>query len=114
MKIRIWPLALLIAASACSEQPPVDLATRLRGIEKSKFLACSGPPQLAYDTAAGERISMVTNLDRGVSTGLRSAASSPVDSCSVDATFAKGRLVSSVFGGNPAICDAVFRACMDH
>ena len=112
MTDRTWPLALLIAMSACAQQPPMDLSARLHGIEKSKFLSCSGPPQLDYIAAGQERMSMVTNLAHGAQIGIGIASATPLESCSVDAVFEQGRLVAANFGGNPAICDDVFRPCV--
>jgi hypothetical protein len=111
MGVRTWPLAPAIAATACSSSPSVNLSTQLRGIDKSKFLACSGPPQLDYMTAGQERISMVTSLAHGAMIPVGVASPMPVESCSVDAVFEKGRLIAATFVGNRAMCDQVFAPC---
>jgi hypothetical protein len=104
-------LTAIIILVACS-QPAVDLSTSLRGIQKSKFLACSGPASLEYDQGGQDRMSFVTNLKRGQVIGIAGPMSAPVESCSVEAVFERDRLVSSRFGGNPAMCDAVFAPCL--
>jgi hypothetical protein len=111
MGVRIWPLALAIALAACASSPPANLSAQLRGIEKSKFLACSGPPQLDYMAAGQERMSLVTNLAHGAMIPVGIASPMPVESCSVDAVFEQGRLITATFGGNRAICDQVFAPC---
>jgi len=105
------PVMVMIMVVACS-QPAVDLSTSLRGIQKSKFLACSGPATLAYDQGGQDRMSFVTNLKRGQAIGIAGPTFAPVESCSVEAVFEHDRLASSSFGGNPAMCDAVFAPCL--
>jgi hypothetical protein len=91
---------------------PADLATSLKGIEKSKFLSCSGPPTLAYPTGGQDRMSFVTNLKRGEAIGIASPAAFAPASCSVDAVFQDDRLLSSQFSGDLAMCNLVFSPCL--
>jgi hypothetical protein len=109
MGVRIWPLA--IALAACTTSPPENLSAQLRGIEKPKFLACSGPPQLDYMMAGQERMSLVTNLAHGALIPVGVTWPMPMQSCSVDAVFEHGRLIAVTFSGNHATCNQVFAPC---
>jgi hypothetical protein len=111
MRTAIAPLAIIALVASCSQPSGVNLSTSLRGIQKSKFLACSGPPSLEYDQGGQDRMSFVTNLQRGQAIGIAGPTAFPVESCSVDAVFEHDRLVSSSFSGNPAMCNAVFAPC---
>jgi hypothetical protein len=113
------PICLVLTATAaaviladCSRSPPVNLAASLQGIEKSKFLSCSGPPLLAEPSAGGEHMSFVTNLRRGETIGNSIPTALPVASCSVDAIFQNDRLVSSLFSGDQSMCSLVFSPCL--
>ena len=105
-------LALLVLPVACAQQPPTDLAAALKGIEKSRFLACSGPPLLELNQSGVDRASFVTNLKRGEAIGTQSPTATPVASCSVSAQFETSRLVSAEFSGNQSMCQVVFSACL--
>jgi hypothetical protein len=105
-------LMLTLIVQACTQQPPADLSTSLKGIDKAKFLACSGPPLLELPQAGQDRMSFVTNLQRGAPIGIVSPAAAPTESCSVDAVFEQDRLVSSVFSGNLSMCQLVFAPCL--
>jgi hypothetical protein len=105
-------LVLTLIVQACAQQPPADLSASLKGIEKAKFLACSGPPLLELPQAGQDRMSFVTDLKRGAPIGIASPAALPTESCSVDAVFEQDRLVSSVFSGNLSMCQLVFAPCL--
>jgi len=79
---------------------------------KSQFLACAGPPTLEYSQASQDRMSFVTNLKRGQPIGIGSPSAFPAESCAVDATFERDRLVTSSFAGNLGMCDLVFSPCL--
>lgn len=103
---------LAMALPSCGGQAPADLAGSLKGIEKSRFLSCSGPPLLEYVQGDEDRMSFVTNLKRGSTIGVASPTAAPPDSCSVDAVFQGDRLVSSTFSGNQSMCGLVFGPCL--
>jgi hypothetical protein len=83
-----------------------------QGHREGKFLACSGPPSLEYIQAGQDRMSFVTNLQRGQPIGIASPTAASPESCSVDAVFEHDRLVSSVFSGNLSMCQLVFVPCL--
>ncbi len=104
--------AVAIAVVNCSGQPPPDLSASLKGIEKSKFLSCSGPPVLDYPGGSEERMSFVTNLKRGSTIGVIAPTAMAPESCSVDTVFQDNRLVSSNFSGDLSMCNLVFGPCL--
>jgi hypothetical protein len=112
MHATIRCLLIALAVQACTQQPPADLSVALKGIEKAKFLACSGPPSLEYAQASQDRMSFVTNLQRGQPVGIASPTALPPESCSVDAVFEHDRLTSSAFSGNLSMCQLVFAPCL--
>ena len=105
-------LLLIVIVSACSQQPVADLATSLKGIDQSRFLACSGPPILSYTKDGREHMSFVTDLKRGAPIGVSSPTALPPQSCSVDAVFVDHRLADSVFSGSASMCSLVFSPCL--
>ena len=105
-------VGLAVILSDCAQQAPADLATSLQGIDKSKFLSCSGPPALEYPNGAQDHMSFVTNLKRGEAIGIASPMALAPDSCSVDAVFQDNRLASSRFSGNLTMCNMVFAPCL--
>lgn len=104
-------MTILLIVAGCAQPPPVDLATKLKGISKSQFLTCSGPPIMEYAQQGQDRMSFVTNLRRGQAIGVTSPTAFPVDSCSVDAVFEQDRLVSASFSGSQTMCQWVFASC---
>ena len=78
---------LALALYGCAQQAPVDLATSLKGIERSTFLSCSGPPMLELSEAGQDRMSFVANLKAGNVIGIASPAAMPEASYLVDAVF---------------------------
>jgi hypothetical protein len=106
--------AVTVIAVGCSRQPPPDLATALKGIDKTKFLSCSGPPLLDYPTSGQERMSFVTDLRRGAAIGVASPGALSPESCNVDTLFQDERLVSANFSGNISLCNMVFAPCLQH
>lgn len=105
-------LALAVTLSACAQQATPNLAVALQGIDKSHFLACSGPPLLEMPQGNQDRMSFVTNLKRGEAIGIASPTADPTASCSVDALFENSRLVSATFSGNQSMCQVVFAPCI--
>lgn len=112
MRIPRCSLALTVVVAACAQQRTSDLAVALRGIEKSGFLACSGPPILALPQGGQERMSFVTNLQRGATIGILSPTAFAPGSCSVDAVFEDSGLVSANFSGDQSMCQLVFAPCL--
>ncbi|HEY2617971.1 MAG TPA: hypothetical protein VGI78_11570 [Acetobacteraceae bacterium] len=112
MRKIICCVMVALVEQACAQQAPPDLSAALKGIDKTKFLACSGPPSLDLPRAGQDRMSFVTNLRRGSTIGITSPTVAPAESCSVDAVFEQDRLVSSVFSGNLAMCQLVFAPCL--
>ena len=112
LHVGLLSAVLGVGLSDCTQQPPVDLATSLQGIEKSKFLSCSGPPVLELPQAGQDRMSFVTNLRRGSTIGVLTPTQPAPESCSVDAVFQDDRLVSANFSGNLTMCNLVFGPCM--
>jgi hypothetical protein len=106
--------AVLIAVGlvACTQQPQTNLATALSGIEKSRFLACSGPPSLELPQGGQDRMWFVTNLKRGEAIGVLNPTAAPVESCSVEAVFQDSHLASATFSGNQSMCRLVFAPCL--
>jgi hypothetical protein len=96
----------------CARQPQADLNTALSGVEKSRFLTCSGPPSLETAESGQDRMWFVTNLKRGAMIGMMNPAADPVESCSVAATFQNSRLVNASFSGNQTMCQLVFAPCL--
>lgn len=106
--------AALLILVGCAQQSPQDLSAMLRGITKSQFLACSGPPILELPGQGQDRMSFVSNLQRGAPIGISGPAAFPVESCSVEAVFQQDRLVSSSFSGSDSMCQMVFAPCLGH
>lgn len=103
---------IVLTEQGCAQETAPDLSVTLRGIEEAKFLACSGPPSLKLSQAGQDRMSFVTNLQRGQPIGNASPVAVPTESCSVDAVFEHDRLVHSVFSGNLTMCRLVFASCL--
>ena len=97
---------------ACSQQPQPDLSAALNGIDRSRFLACSGPPSLEMPQGGQDRMWFVTNLKRGQSIGVLSPVVAAPGDCSVAAAFENSRLVSSTFSGDQSMCQLVFAPCL--
>ena len=112
MPIRLHSLALAVAVAACAQQAAPDLAAALKGVEKSRFLACSGPPILELPQGGQERMSFVTNLQRGATIGVSSPTALAPASCSVDTVFENSRLTSANFSGDLSMCQVVFAPCL--
>jgi len=112
MRLACCSLALAFIMAACAQQATPDLAVALKGIEKSRFLACSGPPLLEMPQGSQDHMSFVTNLKRGEAIGISSPTANPTASCSVDALFENSRLVSAKFSGNQSMCNLVFSPCV--
>lgn len=104
--------ALALALVTCAPGPTPNLAVALKGIEKSRFLACSGPPLLNYPQGGQDRLAFMTDLNRGQSIGIGGAPGPGPAACSVTALFENSRLVQASFGGDPAMCQAVFYPCL--
>ncbi len=111
MFMRRYSLALVLALAACAQPAAPDLGVALKGIEQSRFLACSGPPILEYPQGGQDCMSFVTNLKRGESMGVVGPTALPPASCSVDALFENSRLVSANFSGDLTMCQLVFAPC---
>jgi hypothetical protein len=105
-------ISLMLAA--CTQPPTQDLAVALKGIEKSRFLACAGPPVLELPQGGQDRMSFVTNLKRGDAIGALGPTAFAPASCSVDAVFENSRLVSANFSGDQSMCQLVFSPCLQH
>ena len=101
-----------LALTACSQQPQVNLNTALAGIDKSRFLTCSGPPSLEIPQGSQDRMWFVSNLSRGQNIGVLSPTADPAESCSVAATFENAHLTSATFSGNQSMCQVVFAPCL--
>jgi hypothetical protein len=112
MSMRGYSLALVLALAACAQPAAPDLAVSLKGIEQSRFLACSGPPVLSYPQGNQNRMSFVTNLQRGQTMGIASPTALPPASCSVDALFQDSHLVTANFSGDLTMCQLVFAPCV--
>jgi hypothetical protein len=113
MRLRGFSIAVVsLALTACVQQPTPDLGAALKGIEQSRFLACSGPPILELPQGSQVRMSFVTNLERGDTVGVASPAALAPASCSVDAVFETSRLASARFSGNQSMCQLVFSPCL--
>jgi len=112
MSMRYHSLALVLALAACAQPATPDLGVALKGIEQSRFLACSGPPVLEYPQGGQDRMSFVTNLKRGESMGVAGPTALPPASCSVDALFENSHLVTANFSGDLTMCQLVFSPCM--
>jgi hypothetical protein len=103
-------ISLMLAA--CTQQPTQNLGVALKGIEKSRFVACAGPPVLELPQGGQDRMSFVTNLKRGDAIGASGPNAFAPASCSVDAIFENSRLVSANFSGNLSMCQLVFSPCL--
>ena len=112
MSVRDSLLALILTLAACAQPPTPDLGVALKGIEQSRFLACSGPPTLEFPQGGQDRMSFVTNLKRGELMGVTSPTAFAPASCSVDALFQNSRLVTANFSGNQTMCQLVFAPCL--
>lgn len=111
----VFPVACAVLAAlvvACSQHPVPDLAKSLKGIDKARFLTCSGPPLLEMPDGGQDRMVFMSNLKRGQAIGIGSPAGGPDESCSVNAVFQNDRLVSSDFSGNQSMCTLVFGPCL--
>ena len=106
------PIVAALALMTCAQQPQVDLNAALSGIEKSRFLTCSGPPSLEMPQGAQDRMWFVSNLSRGQTMGVLSPTANAPDSCSVAAVFENSRLTSATFSGNQSMCQVVFGPCV--
>jgi hypothetical protein len=115
MRSAILSVAVLATGmQACAPQPATNLNTALQGIEKARFLTCSGPPSLELAQGAGlDRISFMTNLKRGQAIGIASPVAMPAESCSGDAVFENDRLTSLHLSGNQSMCNLVFAPCLN-
>jgi hypothetical protein len=111
-KARARSLTLALALTACAQQAPVDLGVALQGIEKSRFLSCSGPPSLEEVVGDQDRMSFVTNLKQGASIGIQSPVAVAPASCSVNAVFVNSRLAHATFFANQTMCQFVFDPCL--
>jgi len=105
-------VAAALALAGCAQQGSQDLGVALKGIEKSRFLACSGPPVLEYPQGGQDQMSFVTNLKQGHAIGISSPTALAPESCSVNAVFENSRLVSATFSGNQTMCQLVFGPCL--
>ena len=112
MFLGVRSLALVFALAACAQPATPDLGVALKGIEQSRFLACSGPPVLEYPQGSQDRMSFVTNLRRGEWMGVVGPTALPPASCSVDALFENSHLVTANFSGDLTMCQLVFSPCM--
>jgi len=106
-------IASFSLASGCSQQKTPDLALALKGISKSRFLQCSGPPMLEIPQSGQDQMSFVSNLTRGQPIGIASPSALPVESCSGDAMFEEGHLVQVTFSGDQSMCSLVFAPCLN-
>jgi hypothetical protein len=104
--------AMAFALATCAPAPQADLGTALSGIEKSRFLACSGPPSLEMPQGNEDRMWFVTNLKRGSTIGVLAPTASPSESCSVAAVFENSHLTRATFAGNQSMCQVVFAPCL--
>jgi hypothetical protein len=95
--------------SACAAPPGEDLAAGLKGIDKAKFLSCSGPPSVSLTEGGQERMSFLTNGSQGM--GLFNPAAAPMAACSGNAVFQRGKLADVTFSGDPDTCVRVFGPC---
>ena len=114
MRTSRCPVVLSLMLAACTQQPTQDLGVGLKGIEKSRFLACAGPPVLEFPQGGQDRMSFVTNLKRGDAIGISGPTAFAPASCSVDAVFENSRLVSANFSGDQSMCQLVFSPCLQH
>ena len=112
MRIHGCSIAIALVLMGCAQQPAPNLGVALKGIEKSRFLACSGPPLLELPQGGQDRMSFVTNLKRGEAIGVASPTDLAPASCSVDAVFENSRLVSADFSGDQSMCQLVFSPCL--
>ena len=113
MNIRLRVAAgAALAIASCTQQPTPDLSASLKGIDKQRFLSCSGPPAVEFPQGGQDRMSFLTDLRRGSMIGVTNPAAAPTDACSVDAVFENDRLVSSSFSGNQGMCTMVFAPCL--
>lgn len=106
------PIVATLALLACAQQPQADIGAALSGVEKSRFLTCSGPPSLEIPQGSQDRVWFVSNLHRGQAIGAFSPTANASDSCSVAAVFEDSRLTSATFSGNQSMCQVVFAPCM--
>ena len=106
------PIVVTLVLISCAQQPQVDLGKALSGIDKSRFLMCSGPPSLEIPQDGEDRMWFVTNLDRGQTVGLLSPTANAPDACSVAAVFETARLSHATFSGNQSMCQLVFAPCL--
>lgn len=112
MRIRYPSIVVMMSLAGCAQQPAADLGNALKGIDQSRFLACSGPPTLEQASGSQNNMWFVTNLRRGAAIGLLSPTAPAPESCSVAAVFENSRLVSATFSGNQSMCQVVFGPCV--
>ena len=112
MRMRGPSTMVAIVLAACSQQPQPDLSAALNGIDRARFLACSGPPSLEMPQGGQDRMWFVTNLKRGQSIGVLSPVGAAPEDCSVATTFENSHLVSATFSGNQSMCQLVFAPCL--
>jgi hypothetical protein len=112
MHVPLRSLALTLEVAACAQQATSEFGVALEGIEKSRFLACSGPPILELPQGGQDRMSFVTNLQRGATIGVLSPMALATASCSVDTVFENSRLVSANISGDQSMCQLVFAPCL--
>jgi hypothetical protein len=114
MRIFSCLVVTTLLLAACAQQPAQDLSVALKGIEKSRFLACSGPPVLELPQGGQDRMSFVTNLKQGDAIGVLGPSALAPASCSVDTVFENSRLISANFSGDQSMCQRVFSPCLQH
>jgi hypothetical protein len=107
-------IALASYMAGCSQENPAELGQALKGISKSRFLQCSGPPILQVPQGQQDRMSFVANLKRGQPIGVTGPTALPTEACSGDALFQDGTLVQVTFSGDQAMCGLVFAPCLNH
>jgi len=112
MMPRARSFALLAALAACAPPATADLGTALKGIDRSRFLSCSGPPVLELNENGSDRMSFVTNLKGGAMIGIQNPGALSPTSCTVDATFVNSRLTQANFSGDQSMCQLVFGPCL--
>ena len=106
------PIIAALTLMSCAQQPQADLSADLTGIEKSRFLTCSGPPSLEIPQGSQDRMWFVSNLSHGQTIGVLSPTANAPDSCSVAAIFENSRLTSATFSGNQSMCQVIFAPCL--
>jgi hypothetical protein len=85
----------------CVQPAAPDLDVALKGIEQTRFPVCSGPPILGYAQGRQDRMSFVTNLRRGETTGIVGPTALPPASCLMNALCKNSRLVDASLRAAP-------------